>query len=100
MLVKDNPKSQSRRNKESKRRLVNLGTIEFHSESYNPGFAKRFFDVTKDLTDSAAVADLWLMDIASVLKEFGYEMKIWESTGRQSPIQVYREHQRNLKSLK
>jgi hypothetical protein len=88
----------TRKQKRCKRRLVNLGAIEFHSESYNPGLVKRFFDVTKDLTDSASIADLWLMDIASVLKEFGYEMKVWEITGRQSPVEIYRERQRKMGS--
>jgi hypothetical protein len=88
----------TRKQKRCKRRLVNLGVIEFHSESYNPGLVKRFFDVTKDLTDSASIADLWLMDIASVLKEFGYEMKVWEITGRQSPVEIYRERQRKMGS--
>ena len=59
-----------------KRRDVKLGVIEFHSETANPGLVKRFFEVTKDLTDSGSIVDIWLMDIASVLKEFGYEMKI------------------------
>src|SRR5271155_2049618 len=91
----------TRKQKRCQKRLVKLGVIEFHSESYNPGFVKRFFDVTKDLTDSASIADLWLMDIATVLKEFGYEMKIWETTGRQSPIESYRSKQiKNLQSGK
>jgi hypothetical protein len=59
-----------------KRREVKLGVIEFHSETANPGLVNRFFEITKDLTDSASIVDIWLMDIASVLKEFGYEMKI------------------------
>ena len=59
-----------------KKRKVKLGVIEFHSESYNPGLVKRFFEVTEDLRDSASIVDLWLMDIQSVLKEFGYDMTI------------------------
>jgi hypothetical protein len=59
-----------------KRRKVKLGVIEFHSESYNPGLVKRFFEVTKDLRESASIVDLWLMDIQTVLKEFGYDMTI------------------------
>lgn len=82
----------TRKQKRCKKRLVKLGVIEFHSEAYNPGFVKRFFDVTKDLKDSASIADVWLMDIASVLKEFGYEMKVWETTGRKPPIEWYRDH--------
>jgi len=76
------------------RRLIKLGIIEFNSESYNPGLVKRFCDITKDLTDSASIVDIWLMDIASVLKEFGYEMKIWDVTDRPSPIEIYRANQR------
>ena len=87
--------------KRCKRRLVKLGVIEFHSDSYNSGFRERFFAVTKDLIDSASIADLWLMDIASVLKEFGYEMKVWETTGKPSPAEDYRSRQiKNLQSGK
>ena len=59
-----------------KRRKVKLGVIEFHSESYNPGLVKRFFEVTEDLRESASIIDIWLMDIAAVLKEFGYDMTV------------------------
>jgi hypothetical protein len=83
-----------------KRRLVNLGIIEFHSESYNPGFVKRFFEITNDLKDSASIADLWLMDIASVLREFGYEMKVWETTGRKTPMQMYLGQRKNIRESK
>lgn len=64
------------------RRKIKLGVIEFNSESANPGLTKRFFDVTQDLRDSASIVDLWLMDIASVLKEFGYDMVISTSKPR------------------
>jgi hypothetical protein len=69
-------------------RTVQLGVIEFHSESANPGFQRRFFDVVKDLRDSASIADLWLMDIATVLREFGYEMVI--TTDKPEPWKVKR----------
>ena len=64
-------------------RKVELGVIEFHSESFNPGLTRRFFAVTKDLTNSGSIVDLWLYDISRVLKEFGYKMTI--TTERPSP---------------
>lgn len=57
-------------------RTVQLGVIEFHSERANPGLTKRFFDVVKDLRDSGSIVDLWLMDIATVLREHGYTMTV------------------------
>ena len=64
-------------------RKVKLGVIEFN-ESFNPGLPERFFEVTKDLRDSASIVDVWLMDIATVLREFGYEMTI--TTNRKKPL--------------
>jgi hypothetical protein len=57
-------------------RVVQLGVIEFHSERVNPGLIKRFYEVRDDLTAAGCIVDLWLMDIATVLKEFGYTMTI------------------------
>lgn len=62
---------------------VKLGVIEFHSERSNPGLAERFFAVTNDLKDAACIVDLWLLDIAAVLKEFGYEMKVYRGPDAQ-----------------
>lgn len=67
-------------------RVVKLGVIEFHSERFNPGLIKRFYEVTKDLRDSGSIVDLWLMDIATVLKEFGYEMQV--TTKRELPYRL------------
>jgi hypothetical protein len=67
----------------SKRR-VNLGVIEFHSDSWNPGLRQRFYDVTEDLRTASCIVDLWLMDIASVLREFGYDMRIYRMPKRQA----------------
>lgn len=64
------------------RRRIKLSVVEFHSESGNPGLVKRFFHVIKDLTDSASIVDIWLMDIASVLKEFGYDMEVYAAKGK------------------
>ena len=50
------------------------------SERVNPGLIKRFYAVVNDLRESGSIVDLWLMDIATVLKEFGYEMKIYKVT--------------------
>lgn len=57
-------------------RTVQLGVIEFHSERCNPGLIKRFYEVRDDLIAAGAIVDLWLMDIATVLKEHGYTMTI------------------------
>lgn len=69
-------------------RKVELGVIEFHSQSANPGLTTRFYEVVKDLRDSASIVDLWLMDIATVLGEFGYEMGIYKRTGRVEPSKL------------
>ena len=66
---------------------VQLGVIEFHSERLNPGLVKRFYAVTDDLRESGSIVDVWLMDIASVLKEFGYQMEIY-STAEPAPSTV------------
>jgi hypothetical protein len=58
------------------RRIVQLGVIEFHSNSLNPGLIERFYRVVDDLRQAGCIVDLWLMDIAAVLKEFGYDMEI------------------------
>lgn len=79
--------------KRNKRRLVKLGVIEFHSDSYNPGLRERFFDVIDDLKNSGSIVDIWLADISSVLKEFGYEMRVWETTGKASPKEYYKLNQ-------
>jgi hypothetical protein len=57
-------------------RVVNLGVIEFHSDRVNPGLVKRFYEVVNDLRESGSIVDLWLMDIATVLSEFGYQMRV------------------------
>ena len=61
-------------------RKVNLGVIEFHSPRLNPGLIERFYAVVEDLRASGSIVDIWLMDIATVLREFGYEMTIVSTT--------------------
>lgn len=68
-------------------RTVQLGVIEFHSERVNPGLMKRFYAVVKDLRDSGSIVDLWLMDIATVLGEFGYTMTV--TTEKPKPTPCY-----------
>lgn len=63
------------------RRQVKLGVIEFHSERFNPGLIEHFYRVVKDLRDSGSIVDVWLMDIATVLKHHGYEMEIHTKRG-------------------
>lgn len=53
-------------------RQVKLGVVEFH----RPGLAERFYSVVDDLRESGSTVDVWLMDIATVLREFGYTMTI------------------------
>ncbi len=55
------------------KRIVKLGVIEFHPQD---ALRKRFYAVTNDLAAAGCIVDLWLMDIATVLREFGYEMTI------------------------
>jgi hypothetical protein len=62
---------------------VELGVVEFHSESLNPGLVDRFHYVIDDLSDSSSIVDVWLMDIASVLAEFDYEMKVYRGPDAQ-----------------
>ena len=57
-----------------KQRKVDLGVIEFHS---NAKLRKEFYRITDDLRESASIVDLWLMEIATTLKKFGYDMEIW-----------------------
>lgn len=73
----------------AKRRRVQLGVIEFHSDSFSPGLRQRFFHVTDDLRAAGCIVDLWLMDIATVLKEFGYEMEVY--TTKPDPMVFYKE---------
>ncbi len=68
-------------------REVKLGVIEFHSERLNPGMIKRFYAVRDDLTDAGCIIDLWLLDIATVLSEFGYTMTV--TTEKPLPIPGY-----------
>ncbi len=56
---------------------VALGVVEFHSGQANPGLTERFYAVVEDLRKSGSIVDVWLMDIASVLREFGYDMRIY-----------------------
>jgi hypothetical protein len=69
---------------------VELGVIEFHSEQLNPGLIDRFFAVRDDLTDSASIVDLWIMDIATVLGEFGYDMRVYRTPKKARQIQKAR----------
>ncbi|HEX8030304.1 MAG TPA: hypothetical protein VF491_17640 [Vicinamibacterales bacterium] len=54
-------------------RTVKLGVIEFHPQT---PLRQRFYHVVDDLRAAGCIVDLWLMDIASVLKEFGYTMTV------------------------
>lgn len=67
-------------------RTVELGVIEFHSPSFNPGLSEMFFRVVKDLRDSASIVDLWLMDIAWVLKQHGYTLTVTTDKPKPQPM--------------
>lgn len=51
------------------------GVIEFHTP-HNKRLWTRFFATVRDLRASASIMDLWLMDLAGVLRDNGYEMTI------------------------
>jgi hypothetical protein len=59
--------------------------IEFHS---NAKLRERFYAVRDDLTAAGAIVDLWLMDIASVLKEHGYKMTV--TTDKPKPVPAWK----------
>lgn len=65
-------------------RTVKLGVIEFHSPHFNPGLIERFYAVRDDLTQAGCIVDLWLLDIATVLAEYGYDLKV--TTSRERPV--------------
>lgn len=56
-------------------RIIKLGVVEFNTPS-NINLTNEFFKVVRDLRNSASIVDIWLMDIASTLKKFGYDMTI------------------------
>lgn len=58
------------------RERVKLGVIEFHSLR-NPQLMDDFYAVTRDCADASVIVDIWLMDIATVLRKHGYEMAIF-----------------------
>lgn len=74
------------------KRTVSLGVIEFHSERANPGLTKRFFEVVEDLRLSASIVDVWLMDIAAVLSEHGYELRV--TTEKPMPVPCWEAEKR------
>ncbi len=53
--------------------VARLGVIQFHPQ---PDLRERFYAVRDDLTAAGCIVDLWLMDLATVLGEFGYEMTV------------------------
>jgi len=59
------------------RERVRLGVIEFHSVR-NPQLIEDFCAVTTDCKDASCIVDIWLMDIATVLRKHGYEMAIFK----------------------
>lgn len=71
-------------------RVVDLGVIEFHSDRVNPGLIARFYHVVNDLLESGSIVDLWLMDIATVLGEFGYTMEV--TTTKPKPTPIFEQH--------
>lgn len=50
-----------------------LGLIQFHSQD---ALRERFYHVVDDLQAAGCIVDLWLLDIASVMAEHGYEMTV------------------------
>lgn len=56
-----------------KAREVQLGVIEFHPQEK---LRERFYEVVDDLIESASIVDVWLLDIAATLAEYGYTLTI------------------------
>jgi hypothetical protein len=57
------------------RELWKFGVIEFHND---PKLRERFYHVVDDLRSAGCIVDLWINDIGVVLKEFGYEMRVYK----------------------
>lgn len=55
---------------------VELGVIEFHT-SENNDLIDDFYNAVDHARASGCIVDLWLMDIAEVLRRHGYEMLIF-----------------------
>ncbi|MCJ2057311.1 hypothetical protein MKL09_12175 [Methylobacterium sp. J-048] len=53
--------------------VAKLGLIKFHSQD---DMRDRFYHVVNDLRAAGCIVDLWLMDLATVMGEHGYEMTI------------------------
>lgn len=54
---------------------IQLGVIEFHT-SQNKALIDDFYHTVNDLRDASCIVDLWLMDIAAVLKKHGYKLTV------------------------
>lgn len=68
------------------REQIKLGVIEFHT-GRNAELVRQFYQVTNDLKAAGCIVDLWLMDIATVLKRHGYSMEVYrEAVGSVSPV--------------
>ncbi len=63
-----------------KRRTVQLGVIEFHSD---PALRQDFYMVTEDCRAAGQIVDVWLLDLSTILRRHGYEMRI--TTARPKP---------------
>lgn len=55
---------------------LKLGVIELHTAK-NAELIKRFYQVRDDLTAAGCIVDLWVMDIATVLGEYGYSLRLF-----------------------
>lgn len=53
--------------------VAELGVIQFHGQ---PELRDRFYHVVDDLRRASCIVDLWLMDLASVMREHGYDLTI------------------------
>lgn len=61
---------------------IKLGVVHFHPQEK---LRERFYYVVNDLREAGCIVDLWLLDISSVLKEFGYEMTIRKASKTAAP---------------
>lgn len=59
------------------RRPIEFGRIELHTTK-NEKLVDEFYQVRDDLTAAGSIVDIWMWDIAAVLKKHGYSLEIYK----------------------
>lgn len=62
------------------RQQVKLGVVEFHPQD---ALREQFYLVVNDLRAAGCIVDLWLLDIAAVLKNHGYSMEVYRAAPKE-----------------